>query len=205
MGWVVMTTWVFDVDGVIVTGDSFGVALAREHGISVACLAPFFAGPFGDCLVGRRDLKTELAAWLPGWGWPKSTEAFLEFWFSHETQVNEPLLAVVRELRVQGARCVLGTNQERYRADYLWNELGLRAEFDGLFASGDLGVMKPHAAFYAAVEVSLGTTQGLCLVDDRLGNVMAARAAGWRAVHYRGPEEIALLQAEAEADLPNQG
>jgi putative hydrolase of the HAD superfamily len=57
--------------------------------------------------------------------------------------------------------------------------------FDRAFFSWRLGHRKPEPAAYAAVADRLGATgPDILFVDDSARNVEAARAAGWRAVHF---------------------
>jgi len=193
-----MKTFVFDADGVLCVGGPFTVALEREHQISRDRLAPFFAGPFSECLVGKRDLREVLEPYLVEWGWRQSVDEFLTFWFQREHVLCAAVLSSVRALRSKGHRCVLATNQERHRTTYLRREMGLAEEFDHVFASCELGVRKPDGAFFAGVRERLHcSASDLCLIDDAEKNVAGARAAGWRAIWYRGVEDLAAVEAEA--------
>lgn len=193
-----MTTFVFDADGVVCVGENVGIWLERKHGIGKERLAGFFAEPFRECLVGKRDLKAELTSYLAEWGWTDSVDDFLEFWFRSEHVVCADILNCVRSLRRRGHTCVLGTNQEKYRASYMRKDMKLETEFDHVFASCDVGAVKPTHEFFARVLAGLGKApQSLCLIDDSEKNVSGAVACGWRAIHYRGREDIASIYSEA--------
>lgn len=62
----------FDVDGVLANGEQFSKRLARDYGITAEMTAPFFSGPFLQCLVGNADLKHVLKSQLAQWGWQDS-------------------------------------------------------------------------------------------------------------------------------------
>lgn len=193
-----MKTFVFDADGVVCVGSSFSMALEREHRISRERLAPFFAGPFTECILGLRDLKAELALHIGDWGWRGSVDELLAFWFRSEHVVCSQLLSCVRALRQMGHGCVLGTNQEKYRAEYLRREMRLAEEFDHVLPSCELRAAKPSGAFFHAVQERLRQApNALCLIDDSERNVAGARAAGWRAIWYRGTADISAIKAEA--------
>ena len=197
-----MKTFVFDADGVICVGESFSVVLERRHQIPRERLASFFAGPFAECVLGRRDLKEAIASYLVEWGWRESVEDLLAFWFQCEDVISLEALGCVRSLRKKGHRCVLGTNQEKYRTGYLRCQMGLVEEFDQIFASCELGVAKPSAAFFSAIQEHLKVpTSSLCLIDDSERNVAAARGAGWRGVWYRGLNDIAAIEGESQQSL----
>lgn len=181
-------------------GANFSVALEREHGIPPARLEPFFKGPFLDCIVGRRDLREMLAPQLVAWGWTGSVDELLEFWFRREHVVCPEVMAAVRHLRGKGHRCLLGTNQEKYRAAYMRREMRFEEEFDAVCASCDLGAAKPSAEFFHGVERRVGQPGArFLLIDDSEKNVRGAQAVGWDAVHYTGdrPGLRALLEAKA--------
>lgn len=193
-----MKTFVFDADGVICVGPSFTECLEREHQIPRARLAPFFAGPFPECIRGVRDLKEEMAECLPAWGWRGSVEELLAFWFQREHVLSPEALACVRRLRGKGHLCVLGTNQEKYRASYLAREMRLAEEFDHIFPSCELGAAKPSHEFFTGIEARLRRPPGsLCLIDDAERNVVGALAAGWSSIHYRSVADLAQIEAEA--------
>ena len=189
-----MKTFVFDADGVICVGGSFSVFLEREYQIRRERLAPFFAGPFLECVLGRRDLKEVIAPYAVEWGWRRSVEDLLTLWFRCEHIISAEAVECVRSLRKKGHVCVLGTNQEKYRIGYLRREMRLAAEFDQVFASCELGAAKPSTEFFLRIQEHLNVPSGnLCLVDDSEKNVAAARIAGWRSVWYRGLNDLAAI------------
>jgi putative hydrolase of the HAD superfamily len=75
-------------------------------------------------------------------------------------------------------------------------------DFIGLFQGGvfsaRVGLIKPEAAIFRHAQRVLGLEpRDTLFIDDVLHNVEAARAAGWRAVHFQGPEQCArALSAE---------
>lgn len=64
--------------------------------------------------------------------------------------------------------------------------------FDGGVFSGDVQLIKPDPAIYALLETryALDPAQTV-FVDDLLANVTAARARGWRGVHFESAEQAA--------------
>jgi len=180
-------TILFDVDGVLATGEPFSAYLAREHGITKEMTAAFFAGPFLECLVGRADLKQAIAGYLPQWGWRWSLEEFIGRWFDYEHQVNEPLIEVIQRLRRQGIPCYLATNQEKYRTAYILNEMGFADKSDGIFSSAHIGYMKHHPAFFEAVLQQLADIQAKDVLfwDDSPVNIATAREVGMQAELYQ--------------------
>src|SRR5690242_12332169 len=136
-----------DVDGVLVIGKPFREHLLQDHGISPEMTAPFFRESLPACLLGKADLREELSKHIPGWGWKQSVDDFLRYWFTSEQTVNNQLVMAIQLMRQQGMRCYLATNQEKYRAVYLWNKLAFSKKFDGMFTSSQVGHMKPSLTF----------------------------------------------------------
>ena len=69
--------------------------------------------------------------------------------------------------------------------------------FDKTFVSGHLRLVKPDPAIYAAVEAGTGLSGGqIFFTDDSPANIAAARARGWEAHLFEGPEglEAALIE-----------
>ncbi len=177
----------FDVDGVLANGEAFSKHLARDHGLSREMTAPFFRGPFIECLTGRADLKQLLGSYLQPWGWQSSVDEFLAYWFQAEHCIDEQLMHSVAQFRRQGIRCYVATNQEKYRTAYILEKMGFAEAFDGMFSSAYIGCMKHDLAFFSHVLSSLGDVpaQNILFWDDSLINVATAREVGLHAEVYQ--------------------
>ena len=183
---------VFDADGVVIqTPYLFSEYLAQKHGLSREATAPFFTGIFQACLVGKADLKIEIAPYLRAWHWPRTVDAFLQTWFEVENAPDVALLESIARLRRQGIACYLGTNQEKYRVDYMRTIMHFNTHFDDVFASAHIGALKPHPAFYEHVTTQLALMpQHILFFDDMPRNVEAAHTHGWHAEHYTGKDRF---------------
>ena len=199
----------FDVDGVLIDGwqdgpgdgNQWDAALERDFGIDRRAFQRRFfktpSGPAGSpmqaCALGQRDLKEALAETLPGLGYHGSVEAFVAYWFEKDSKVNYSVLGIARHLaRHDHLELYLATNQEHHRAAHLWHGLGFEAHFKEIFYSAKLGHLKPRPGFFAAVDASVGIApdESPLFFDDRRDNVEGARAAGWDACLYEGPENL---------------
>lgn len=180
-----ITTLLFDVDGVLLIGDPWNQDLAPIYGITDEMLRPFFTNAFPACLVGKADLKAELTPYLARWGWPHSTADFLDYWFRHHT-LNTDLLQTIKQLRSSGLKCYLATQQECYRTDYILRELAFAQFFDGTFSSVDIGYMKDDTLFFETLLRDLDGCQPAEVLfwDDSAQNVAVARSAGLHAEVY---------------------
>ncbi|GER87873.1 haloacid dehalogenase [Dictyobacter vulcani] len=176
----------FDVDGVLANGEAFSSHLERDYGISPQMTASFFQEKFMACLTGSADLKTELAAYLVAWGWSKSVEAFLDYWFTCEHIIDQPLVEYVQQLRQQGVRCYIATQQEKYRTAYILEQMGFAQAFDGMFSSAQLGVLKNDQTFFTQILQTLDNiaAEEILFWDDTARNVTVARQTGMHAELY---------------------
>ena len=114
-------------------------------------------------------------------------------WHGLDSVIDRGVLAQADAWRQRtGGRCFAGANQEHHRVAYLRDQAGLGAHFDEIIYSAALGVCKPERVFFTNAQARMGVAvaQSILFVDDKAENVDAARAAGWRAMLYRGPESL---------------
>ncbi|MDN5857961.1 MAG: HAD-IA family hydrolase [Pseudonocardia sp.] len=79
------------------------------------------------------------------------------------------------------------------------------AAFDVLVFSSDLGLAKPDPAIYAAADRAYGTRPGdVVFFDDRVPNVEAARAHGWDAHVWTGPDDAFAVLAQRPRRIPRR-
>ncbi|MFA5076721.1 MAG: HAD family hydrolase [Patescibacteria group bacterium] len=178
---------IFDIDEMIVAREMyFSERLAIDYGVSLDKILSFFNNEFQRCLVGRADLKQEIVKYLPQWGWDKSVDDLLAYWFSHENKKDERILASVKNLQSKGIKCYLATNNEKYRAAYLFNDLGLAKLFNGAWAAPDFGYRKPQLEFWQALHDRIGqpTKNEVLVWDSHQDNVKSAREFGFQAERY---------------------
>ena len=121
--------------------------------------------------------------------WAEDIRAWHDNWIEMFSPDIPGSAALLRALRAKGMPVVALTN-------FGWNTLDLAKtrypilnEFDDEFVSGRLGVMKPDPAIYEHVEAGTGLSGGeLIFTDDSPANIAAARARGWIAHLFEGPE-----------------
>ena len=180
----------FDADGVIITSKRiFSHEYQRKFGLSDDDMQPFFNTVFQDCLIGKKDLKEEVLPFLKGWKWERSSEEFLRYWFSSSANIDKNILALMTQMKKQGIRCFIATNQERYRTEYMMDEMKLNKYTEGIFSSAHIGCKKPEKAFYQAI-LDILSVNGIekdevLFIDDSLENVQAAQDCGIKSYHYK--------------------
>jgi putative hydrolase of the HAD superfamily len=178
---------IFDVDGVLIPHTrKFSVLLTEDFGIPLEKTLSFFNGPFQDCLVGKADLRKILPPFLVEWGWNKGLDSFLDIWFQAQHSIDEELVRYIKELRHKGVLCMLATNNEKYRFQYILEKTGFGKSFDRTYASAHLGHKKPNQEFFLKIFQDLGNVKKkeILFWDDNNTHVQGAKDFGINAELY---------------------
>lgn len=145
--------------------------------------------PFRECLAGLLLDWPEVTA---------SVDDLLGLW--ELVDLDDDAIALVREVAASGVSCVLATNQQDHRKDFLRREFGYDDVFSRSFYSCDLGSAKPEEAFFERMLVALGLTADdldeVGFVDDNHANIATALELGIRAVHHDPASGVAGLRAD---------
>ncbi|KKS46608.1 MAG: HAD-superfamily hydrolase, subfamily IA, variant 3 [Candidatus Azambacteria bacterium GW2011_GWA2_42_9] len=147
---------------------------------------PLFKNEFYKCVLGEMDLKEVLKSYIEKWGWKGSIDELLKYWWEGENKPNIFVLEVVDQLRARGVKCYLTTDQEKYRADYIMNGVGLKEHLDGAFFSYDLGVSKSKREYWEKVlqTLNIKNPQEVQCWDDEQENIDVAQEVGIEAHLY---------------------
>ena len=190
---------IFDVDGVIIVSNSsrfsykiFSQRIADEYGASPESLSQFFNEVFPKCLVGKADLKNEIQPYLKEWNWNDDVDSLLDYWFRNESNIDKRVLEIVQQLKDKGIKCYLGTNQEKYRIEYLRNQLGLGDIFENIFSSAYIRHRKNEPQFFEYVLEKLRDIKPaeLLFIDDSKDNIENAKNLGIQAYLYQNFEDF---------------
>src|SRR6185436_4097201 len=167
----------------------FSDVYAEEYNIPEEKLRPFFKDKFRLCQKGKADLKEELTPHLKSWGWKGSVDEFLDYWFHTQTIPNQQVLDVLKEIRDKGVKCYLVTDQEKYRAKYISEELHFKDFFDDCFYSCDLGFGKSQKEFFEIIIKRLSLKpQEIIYWDDE--DIEMAKEVGINASVYTSFENF---------------
>ena len=127
-------------------------------------------------------LGAALPASLNGVDGDALTEALLA---SLQFSVFDDAPRALRAARSRGWRVVVVSNWDASLSEVL-DRVGLGPAIDRVVSSAGAGASKPEAAIFAhAVEAFGIEAADTVFIDDLLHNALAARAAGWRAVHFK--------------------
>lgn len=115
------------------------------------------------------------------------------------------VLAYILELRQRGLKIGLLSNAGKGMLPQYFAPDDLNTYFDYFVSSGDVGLVKPEAAFYRLMAEYLDATPEECvMVDDREAFVTGATFIGMQGVHYQHFDQFkndleALLAANPDA------
>jgi len=181
------TAVLFDADGVIQRAPAdiharLALVLGAAPSDREACMADYFTAE-APCLTGAADFADALAPVLAKWRTTSDIALVLAEW--QVIEVDHSILGVIADLRRSGVYCALASNQERHRAGHMSERLAYREVFDREFYSCHLGHAKPSADYFNEIVRLAGLDPGRTLfIDDRIGNVEAARQAGLQAAQF---------------------
>ncbi len=192
-----ITALILDADGVLIHGASFSERLSRDYNVDHDKEKEFFTTKFQECLVGDADLKESIAPYLTSFGWDRSVDEFLEYWFAEEYTLNKELIAYVGRLRASGIRVALATNQEKYRTQYMLEHMGFDGLFDKVYSSAHIGLKKPDATFFAHMIEDMNLEKDEVLFwDDDQRNIDGALEYGIHAEFYTDYDTFLRVMAE---------
>src|SRR5579884_1246427 len=148
----------FDADGVVIEkrNQYFSQRLVDDFGVSSEEAMDFVKNALNPSMVGKVDMRQALADYLIKWDIKKSVDEMFEYWWSEENKLNHQVLTRIDQLRESGYQAFLVTDQERYRSQYLTEQLGLSEHFDGSFISCELGFQKHDREYWEKVVAKLG-------------------------------------------------
>jgi len=118
-----------------------------------------------------------------------------------EEMLGEPFeetIEILRSLKQAGVRCYALTNMESWTYPPRLERYPFLGWFDGTVVSGDEGVAKPDPRIFELLLERFGLNAASTLfVDDKPGNVAAARGLGMPAVVFESPEQLRHVLEDA--------
>ena len=131
-------------------------------------------------------------------------DAYGRFWRQSSPGVHWMVVHKIRELKDRGLRLGLLTNNVKEFGEHWRTMFPLEELFEEVVDSSHVGVRKPEPEIYelTCARMAIEPTEAV-FVDDNADNVMAARAFGMEAVHFREDPWTAI--AELDAILERRG
>jgi len=191
----------FDLDGLVIVGNTklFSERLSEKENIPMEQVSEFFLNDFRECSFGRADLKEKLTPYLSKWEHKGTVDDLLKFWFESDSEVNNEVLEIVKDLRFKDIKCYIATRQEKYRKEYIWNNLRLKNHFDGIFCTCDIGYDKWQTEYWDYIFDELKLKQAeIMFFCDNQKNVDSANSLGAESYFYKG---VGFLRAKLNGIL----
>ncbi len=100
------------------------------------------------------------------------------------------MISLHAELRRRGFKTYIFSNTNDLAIEHVRRNFPFFSNFDGYIFSYEVGGMKPQAKIYEAMEEMTGRRGAdLIYLDDRVENIEAGAARGWRAILHESPEK----------------
>lgn len=184
------TIFCWDVDGVLIKYDphdpykDWRNRLLEENLLShweAFQSSPEWLACLRDCYLNTVEvLKNFLLA--HGHDGDKASQ-IINIWLESNIVPNEETLSLLKNMRANGYRNIIISNQEGLRTRWLDRWLA-QSDLGDIprFVSCRIGEIKPDPAFYQAIQLVLSCApQQLYLFDDKRENVESALHEGWGA------------------------
>jgi 2-haloacid dehalogenase len=130
-----------------------------------------------------RETIYDWADRIPHW------QAEIRLWYDRWIELASPriegAIALQRALRAKGVPVFALTNFGKYSFEEALPKMDFLTDFDRLYVSGRMGVIKPDPRIYEMVEDDCGLPPAsLLFTDDRADNITAAARRGWRTHQF---------------------
>jgi len=184
---------IFDFGGVLIQmkDNAPRLALAERFGIPPTALDElvFYSESARRAALGELTIEQHWEAIRARLGiTPNDLPGVIhQFWAADG--LNEELIETIHGLRPQYKIGLLSNAWDDLR-QALNEQLHISYLFDDLVISAEVGMVKPDPRIYelAAQRLSIKPAEAV-FIDDTERNVVAARSAGWHAIHYRDNEQ----------------
>jgi putative hydrolase of the HAD superfamily len=182
-----------DLDGIVIRPryKYFSEKYSEEHKVPLENILPFFKGEYRLAEKGEASIREVLPKYLTKWGWKKSLDDFLTYWFREERTLDQNVLDAVATLRKNGTKVYIASDNEKERARYVVETLKLEDYFDGIYFSYQLGHTKSEPEFFTKILGNLKAEPAdVDYWDDDPKNVEVAKGIGINSKFYTSVDEL---------------
>ncbi|MDD2839954.1 MAG: hypothetical protein PHY80_02375 [Rickettsiales bacterium] len=109
------------------------------------------------------------------------TENLISYWFKNDSAIDMNFVNLLTEVVKNDCGILyLATNQEKYRKNYVFCELGLNKYFNDIFYSGEIGFKKDEDGYWEYIKNKFCeyNVEQLLFIDDTEKNVKKAKEHG---------------------------
>jgi len=137
-----------------------------------------------------QDAIADMIAQYPDW--IDEITLWRDRWIEMASPAIDHSVRLLRSLRRAGHPVFALSNFGVQTLEMAQLEYPFLEEFEKRFISGELGLIKPDPAIYQHIETECSLpSSALLFVDDRVENIDAAAARGWKTHLFDGPEPFA--------------
>jgi HAD superfamily hydrolase (TIGR01509 family) len=196
---------IIDFDGVVYLENMrFSKLLNSRFNIPDEKVMSFFRDELIRCQLGQADLKKELVKYIKTWQIKSTVEKLMEMWFENG-KINDKLVSIISELRTRGIVCVLVTDNEKYRMNYMMEKYNLEKIFDKIVTSYDIGARKPNRKVYDFIFSSLNLKPRECLYfDDSEKNIEIGKKLGIKSYVFENNNEVRKIIDKLEKRIESK-
>lgn len=186
---------VFDLGGVLIDWDPrhlyrklFDDSAAMERFLAEVCSQSW--NEQADLGRPTAEITAELCAVHPG------KRSLIESYYARFSEMMsgaiEGSVDILRRLHARGMPLFALSNFSAETFPLARRRFAFLEHFSGLVISGEEGMTKPDRRIYElTVERHALNPAHTLFIDDRDDNAQAARAAGWQALHFTSPKQLA--------------
>jgi len=182
---------VFDLDGMVyIVEELFSTHFSREFNVPLEEILEFFKKDFHTCQENKVDMKEALKKYLQKWKWTQGVDKLLKYWYE-EGGLNKEMINIIKKLRKRGIICILCTNNEKYRMNYIKKKYKIDEIFDYIITSCDIGVRKPNKRMLDKIlEITKLRQEEIVFFDDKQEVVDAIKELGFVSLIYKDMDDF---------------
>lgn len=174
-------TIIFDLNGVFIVTPRLSDRFLNDFGVPIDEFMPALQEIMDK--VRRPNAVSSYSLWAPylkKWGISFSESEFLDYWFSGELKENADLVNIARELKSQGYKLIIMSNNFRERAEYYTKHFKFMSElFEKVYYSWQTGFVKPDVRAFQQIFTDFNLQPSDCIYfDDSDKNIQLAESLG---------------------------
>lgn len=176
----------FDLNGVFIQSPKLSDRFREAFGVAEAEFMPALKAALTAArLPNGPSVYDAMRPHFDSWKLSLTRESFFEFWFSGEHEVPE-MIALARELRTQGLRVLILSNNFRERSQYYSGFQNINDAVNHVYYSWETGYVKSDPrAFQYVLEHEQLVPNACVFFDDTEENVRVASGLGMHAIVFR--------------------
>jgi HAD superfamily hydrolase (TIGR01509 family) len=182
---------IFDLNGIFIQSPKLSDRFAEDFGVPTTV----FLSKLSEIMdkVRQPNAGKSFIYWKPvlrEWGVNLSEQEFWDYWFKAEIQ-SEAMIAFSKELRTQGIKVFILSNNFKERAEYYAHYPWMHDAIDKVYFSWQTGFVKPDPKAWELVLSENNLQPEECVYfDDQEKNLKAAESIGIKSFMFTNEAEL---------------